>query len=298
ISGPTGKGKGRSRIEKKRTEISNAITGIEKEMKQKLDDVEKKMDEMNATTNTTAENYNTNSDNTTMANESINTTSDDNTTSNCDLTKCDSKYYTLKAVQETRESIKKRLDVYNDKYVKKTVDVSREFIKELNEDPLKKIDAIIDNSTKAAKTFKEDSLKKYEELKDKANELKGKTTEFKERLKNSPLKAMEEIVKDAKTDATKKLEEYKDEYKKNSKVIFEKIEKDAKTAKQDIIDASKKMLDKIEIKKVIEEKLTSTVEKFPSMLNLPSKKEVEDLIKGIDSVNRKVDSLANQPIAA
>ncbi|MBF0228328.1 MAG: hypothetical protein HQK63_01845 [Desulfamplus sp.] len=258
------------------------------------------MDKMNATTNTTAENYNTNSEDTTMVNESINTKSDDNTTSNCNSTKCESKYYTLKAVQDARESVKQRLDVYNEKYVKKTVEVSREFMKELNKDPLKKIDAIIDNSTKAAKTFKEDSLKKYEELKDRANELKDKTKEFKEKIKNSPVKTMEEIVKDAKVDATKKFEEYKEEYKKNSKVIFEKIEKDAENAKQDIIDASKKVLDKIELKKVLEEKLTRTVEKFPSMLNLPSKKEVEDLIKGIDSVNRKVDSLANQnqPIAA
>jgi hypothetical protein len=36
-------------IEKKRTEISNAITGIEKEMKQKLDDVEKKIAEIKET---------------------------------------------------------------------------------------------------------------------------------------------------------------------------------------------------------------------------------------------------------
>ncbi|MBF0376930.1 MAG: hypothetical protein HQK72_05560 [Desulfamplus sp.] len=256
------------------------------------------MDEINATTNTTAENYNTTSENTTMVNESINTTSDDNTTSNYDSTKCESKYYTLKAVQETRESIKKRLNVYNEKYVKKTVAVSREFIKELNEDPLKKIDAIIDNGTKAAKSLKDDSIKKYDELRDKTKELKDKTKELRDKLKNSPLKAMEEIVKDVKNDATKKFEGYKEEYKKNRKNVIEKIEKDAETAKQDIIDASKKVLDKIELKRVIEEKLTSTVEKFPSMLNLPSKKEVEDLIKGIDSVNRKVDSLSKQPLAA
>ncbi|MBF0232511.1 MAG: hypothetical protein HQK65_05660 [Desulfamplus sp.] len=226
-------------------------------------------------------------DNTTLENATTDTAATENTTTICGEKNCESKYYTLKAVQETRESIKQRLDTYNEKYVKKPVETGRGFMKDLNADPLKKIDALIDDGTKAVKTLKSDSIKKYDELKD-------KTKEFTEKVKNSPFKVMGDIVKDAKTDTTRKFEEYKE----NGKKIIENIEKDAELAKKELIDAGKKALDKIAFKKSIEEKMNSTIEKFPSMLNLPSKKEVEELIKGIDSVNRKVDSLTGQASAA
>ncbi|MBF0468702.1 MAG: hypothetical protein HQK61_07430 [Desulfamplus sp.] len=204
----------------------------------------------------------------------------ESTTVSCDTNNCESKYYTLRTAKETRESIKKRLDEYNEKYVKKTVETGRTFMKDLNADPLKKIDALIDDGTKAVKTIKADSIKKYDELKD-------KTKDFTEKVKNSPFKVMGDIVKDARADTTRKLEEYKE----NGKKMVENIEKDAEIARKDLLDAGKKALDKVAFKKTVEEKISSTIEKFPSMLNLPSKKEVEELIKGIDSVNRKVDSL-------
>ncbi len=207
---------------------------------------------------------------------------------------CDSKYHTLNAIRETRETIKKRLDEYNEKYLKKTVENGRDFIKELNNEPLKKIDQLIDNGTKAAKNLKSDSIKKYDELKDRTKELKEKTREFTAKIKGSPFKAMGDMVKEAKEDVSKKIDKYSAEYKETRKKVVEHIEKDAEIIKQDMIDAGKKAIDKIGIKKSIEDKLSSTIEKFPSMLNLPSKKEVEELIKGIDSVNRKVDHLADQ----
>lgn len=207
---------------------------------------------------------------------------------------CDSKYHTLNAIRETRETIKKRLDEYNEKYLKKTVENGRDFIKELNNEPLKKIDQLIDNGTKAAKNLKSDSIKKYDELKDRTKELKEKTREFTAKIKGSPFKAMGDMVKEAKEDVSKKIDKYSAEYKETRKKVVENIEKDAEIIKQDMIDAGKKAIDKIGIKKSIEDKFSSTIEKFPSMLNLPSKKEVEELIKGIDSVNRKVDHLADQ----
>lgn len=214
------------------------------------------------------------------------------TSENCES--CESKYHTLNAIREKRDSIKKRLDEYNEKYLKKTVESGREFIKDLNAEPLKKIDELIDNSTKAAKTLKADSIKKYDELKDKTKEIREKTKEFTQKIKSSPFKAAGDMVKEAKEDISKKVDKYTADYKETKNKIVENIEKDAETIRHDIIDAGKKAIDKIGFKKTIEEKLNSTIERFPSMLNLPSKKEVEELIKGIDSVNRKVDHLADQ----
>ncbi|MBF0390459.1 MAG: hypothetical protein HQK71_10195 [Desulfamplus sp.] len=208
---------------------------------------------------------------------------------------CESKYYTLRAVKETSESIKRNIDTYNDKFVKKPIDAGRQFIKDLNAEPLKTIDGLIDNSKNAAKSLKAESMQKYGTFK---FEIKDKTKEFADKFKASPFNAIGEVVKETKEDAAKKIDGYLDVYKENKNKIVENLEKDVVIAKQDIIDATKKALDKIGIKKVIEEKVSSTVEKLPSMLNLPSKQEVEELIKGIDSVNRKVDSLTKEFITA
>ncbi|SLM30204.1 hypothetical protein MTBBW1_2130099 [Desulfamplus magnetovallimortis] len=197
------------------------------------------------------------------------------------------RFETIKAIRETRESFKKKVDCYNDKYIKKTVDSGREFMKELQNDPLKKIDSIIEDSSKAVKTFKSDSRKKYDEVKTKSKEISGK-------FKESPFKYVGDVVKDAKADTEKKIEKYKE----NRKKFLEGVEKDVNIIRQDIMDAGKKVIDNLPMKKRVEKKISSTIEKFPSILNLPSKKEVEELISGLDSVSKKVDSLSKQASAA
>lgn len=199
----------------------------------------------------------------------------------------ESRYHTIKAVRETRESFKKRVDSYNEKYIKKTVDAGRDFMKELQEDPLKRIDGLIEESTKAVKTLKSDSRKKYDEVKARSKEISGK-------LKESPFKYVGEVVKDVRTDTDKKFEKYRE----NGKKFFEGVEKDVTVIRKDLVDAGKKAIDSLPMKKSVEKQITRSIEKFPSILNLPSKKEVEELIKGIDNVSKKVDSLSKQSFAA
>lgn len=249
-----------------------------------MNEIHETIDLMTTTDNSTA-------DSTTLESSTTDSGADsgsiESISTTCKSQKGESKYHTLRAVQETRESMKRRLDLYNEKYVSKSIESGRGFIKGLNKDPLKKIDEMISSSTKAAKNLRSDSVKKYDELKD-------KTKEFTEKVKKSPFKMMGSIASQAKSDTTRKFEEYRASRRK----IVENIEKDAEIVKKDILDAGKKVIDKIAVKRSIEEKIGRTVQKLPSMLNLPSKKEVEELIKGIDSVSRKVDSLAGQSVTA
>lgn len=198
----------------------------------------------------------------------------------------ESRYQTINTICETRESFKKRVDSYNSKYIRKPVEVGRGFVKELQDDPLKRIDTLIEDSTKAVKKLKTDSRKRYEDIRTKSKEISGK-------VKDSPFKYMGKVVKDAKGDTDKKLEKYKESRTK----FLNGVEKDVAVIRKDIWDAGKKALDKVPVKKSVEKRLNATIEKVPSMLNLPSKKEVEELIKGLDNVSKKVDSLGKQPSA-
>ena len=198
-----------------------------------------------------------------------------------------SRFQTLNTLHDTRESLKKSVFDYNEKLIKKPVDAGRQFVKELQNDPLKKIDGVIEESTKAVKTFKDDSRKRMDEVKTKSKEISAK-------LKKSPSKYVGEMVSDVKRDTEKSFSKYSEDRKK----FVDAVEKDLTLIRDDVVDAGKKALDKLPMKKSIEKKMNTTFEKFPSMLNLPSKKELEALIKEVDTVSRKVDSLSKQTAAA
>lgn len=198
-----------------------------------------------------------------------------------------SRFQTLNNLHDTRESFKKNVTDFSDKLIKKPVDAGRRFVKELKADPLKKIDGVIEEGTKTIKALKSDSRKKFDDV-------KSKSKEISEELKKSPFKYMGGVVKDVKSETEKTWSKVGEERKR----FVDGVEKDFSLIREDVVDASKKAMDKFPMKKRIEKGMTSTFDKFPSMLNLPSKKELEALIKEVDSVSRKVDSLSKSSVAA
>ncbi|MBF0200046.1 MAG: hypothetical protein HQK66_01810 [Desulfamplus sp.] len=197
------------------------------------------------------------------------------------------RYETARAIRDTRDALKKRVDSYNEKYIKGSLESGREFMKELQDDPLKKIDALVDEGTKKIKTLKSDSLKRYDDVKSKSKDISAK-------LKEKPFKYAGEVVKEIRDDADRVIEKYKEKSRK----VINTLEKDIEIARKEFVDNGKKAIEKLPMKKRAEEKINATIEKFPSIFNLPSKKEVEELIKGVDNVSRKVDSLARHASAA
>jgi len=176
-------------------------------------------------------------------------------------TKTESKFYIAKTVVEMKEKIKKKVETYNEKFVKKQLENGREFLTELKADPVKRIDALIDEG--------KDTLKKAKAV----------------RMGN-----IQKKVDKTKNDVRKKIEEINLETKK----VYKGIGNDAKLIVEDFIAMGKKNLDKLPMKKTIEKKISASINAIPSKLNLPSKDEIENLVIGIDGVNKKVDALHKQ----
>jgi len=101
---------------------------------------------------------------------------------------------------------------------------------------------------------------------------------------------MKEKIDKTKSKVRKKIEKINLETKK----VYKGIENDAKLIVEDFIAMGKKNLDKLPIKKTIEKKISDSINAIPSKLNLPSKDEIENLVVGIDGVNKKVDDLHKQ----
>jgi len=67
-----------------------------------------------------------------------------------------SKFYVVKNVKETQKKIEDRVKIYNEKFVKKQISNSKEFITELKKHPVKRIDEIIDDSKNAIKKTRDE----------------------------------------------------------------------------------------------------------------------------------------------
>jgi len=170
----------------------------------------------------------------------------------------ESRFYIAKTINETKEKIEGKVKTYNEKYVKKQVETGREFITELKADPVKRIDDLIDDSRDAIKRVR--------------------------------VERMENLQKRVAT-TKKEVRERMDRITKETRTIYKGIGNDAKLIVEDIVALGKKRLDKMPMRKTIEKKISHGIDAIPSKLNIPSKEEIDNLVKGIDGVSKKVDAL-------
>jgi hypothetical protein len=174
-------------------------------------------------------------------------------------TKKESKFYIAKTINGAREKIEGKVKTYNEKYVKKQLESGREFITELKADPAKRIDGLIDDS--------KDALKK---------------------ARSQRMDTLQKKVETTKKDVQKKF----NKINKETRTIYKGIENDAKMVLEDIVALGKKNIEKFPMKKNIEKKISAGFNAIPGKLNLPSKEEIDNLVSGIDGVNKKVDALS------
>ena len=175
--------------------------------------------------------------------------------------KKESRYYIVKTINEAKEKIETKVKTYNEKYVKKQLETGREFITDLKKDPVKTIEDFIYDSREAFK-----------------------------KIKSTRMETVQKKVDTTKKDVQEKIKTVNQTTKK----VYKGIENDAKLIAEDFLAMGKKNLDRIPMKKTIEKKISDSINSIPSKLNLPSKMEIDNLVTGIDGVNKKVDALNRQ----
>ena len=157
---------------------------------------------------------------------------------------------------------------YNEKYITKPFESSKDFVLGMKNDPQKTFGEILDNGKGFVENIKKDPQKVWSDLLDNGKDLAdGYREDF--------LKIVENIMD-------------------GGKDFYAGVEKDARKMMDDLLDRSKKITEQIPGKSTLEKGISRTLESIPDRLNLPSKKDMENLSKTVRTLNTKLNTLSKQ----
>ncbi|MCJ7686274.1 MAG: hypothetical protein MUO68_18490 [Desulfobacteraceae bacterium] len=179
--------------------------------------------------------------------------------------------HSLKAVRKTSANWIETGKDYNEKYVLKPFETGKDFVEEMQKDPLKTIEGLIDDG----KNFIKDVTK-------------------------DPRKVFDGFVEDGKDFVGELRDDFRsgiDDFIDGSKNFYKGLQKDIRQAFEGIVDKGKNLTDKIPMVNTIEEGIAKGLKSVPDRLNLPNKKDVEMLAKTVKTLNRKINALSKAQAA-
>lgn len=201
--------------------------------------------------------------------------------------KATSRFYVIKTVTGATEKLTNKLDDYNKKYIKDPVVNARDFAKDLKNEPRKTVDTIVEDGKEFVGDLKKDARKRIDNLTD-----DSKT--FLKKAKKTPRKAINGLVDDGKDyfsdikeNAWDKIEAAFDD----TRSFLQGVEKDARLIIEDVVENGKKAIEKVPGKQTFEKEFDSRIKTIPSLLNIPSKNDIEKLSRGMKDLRKKVDVL-------
>ncbi|SMD00369.1 hypothetical protein SAMN02746065_12023 [Desulfocicer vacuolatum DSM 3385] len=169
-----------------------------------------------------------------------------------------SRFYVAQSIRDAKEKIQEKIKTYNEKYMKEQLETGRGFIHEFKSDPVKTVDDLIGDSHNVI-----------------------------QKIKSARMEILQKKMDTTKKDVHRQLEKIN----KTTHTVCKGIEGDAKLIAEDLLDLGKKNLDKMSLKKKIEKKIFQGIDAIPEKLNIPSKKDIDDLRNSINRVNQKLDGL-------
>jgi hypothetical protein len=166
----------------------------------------------------------------------------------------------VKTIQKVTDTVSEKVKDYNEKYLSKAIDKSKEAIKEYNE---KYVAKTIEKGKEAYKEYNDKYISKAVD----------QTKEYFDKPYKKAADALDEALKKG-----RKLE--KDAYKKMDKYI----------------QRGRKIMYKLPMVETIERKMTDGLNAVPSIINMPTKGEIEKLTIAMETLNTNIESLKRQHV--
>jgi|GEM_PF-901083 len=182
--------------------------------------------------------------------------------------KAESRFYAVRSLNKTKENWISTVKDYNEKYITKPFETSKDFVVDMKNNPQKTFGEIFDNGKGFVEDIKKDPKKMWREMLDSSKDLADNYRE----------------------DFLKIVDNFMD----GGKDFYAGLEKDAKKMADDLLDKGKKMTDQIPGKDTVEKGISRGLESIPDRLNLPSKKDMEKLSKTVRTLNTKLNTLSKQ----
>ena len=182
--------------------------------------------------------------------------------------KAASRFHAIRSLHKTRENWIETVKGYNEKYITKPFENSKDFVVDMKNDPKKAFESLFDNGKDFVQDLKKDPKKAWKDLADGSRNLTGD-------VRKSFLKAVDNV-------------------RDSGKDFYAGLGKDTQSILNDLVDRGKKLTDRIPGKNTLEKGLSKSLESIPDRLNLPSKKDMERLSKTVRTLNAKLNTLSKQ----
>ena len=182
-----------------------------------------------------------------------------------------SSLHTIKSIRKSADKWMETMNESVEKYVTKPFETGKTFVADLRDDPIRMVEGWYSDGKEFIGDVTKDPQKVFKEFVD-----NGK--EFTEGVKKSFRATMDDVV-DSGNDLHKGV-------KKDSRKLFD-----------DLLENGRKLMDKFPMMKKIEEGVGNTLQSIPEKLNLPNKKDMDDLSKAIKALNQRMNALGKQVAA-
>jgi len=174
-------------------------------------------------------------------------------------------------MKENRDNWIETTKDYNEKYVLKPFETGMDFVEDLQKNPVKTLEGLLDDGKDFIKDVTKDPRKVF-------NGFVEDGKDFVEELRDDFRSAMDDFID-------------------GGKGFYKGLQKDTRKAFEDIVDKGKNLTDKIPLVNTMEEGITKGLKSVPDRLNLPNKKDVETLAKTVKTLNRKINALSKAQAA-
>jgi len=182
-----------------------------------------------------------------------------------------SQFHAVRAMKKNRDNWIETTKDYNEKYVLKPFETGMDFVEDLQKNPVKTFEGLLDDGKDFIKDVTKDPRKVF-------NGFVEDGKDFVEELRDDFRSAMDDFID-------------------GGKGFYKGLQKDTRKAFEDIVDKGKNLTDKIPLVNTMEEGITKGLKSVPDRLNLPNKKDVETLAKTVKTLNRKINALSKAQAA-
>ena len=182
-----------------------------------------------------------------------------------------SQFHAVRAMKKNRDNWIETTKDYNEKYVLKPFETGMDFVEDLQKNPVKTLEGLLDDGKEFIKDVTKDPRKVF-------NCFVEDGKDFVEELRDDFRSAMDDFID-------------------GGKGFYKGLQKDTRKAFEDIVDKGKNLTDKIPLVNTMEEGITKGLKSVPDRLNLPNKKDVETLAKTVKTLNRKINALSKAQAA-
>ena len=193
-----------------------------------------------------------------------------------------SRFYVVRSIQDARKNMTERVENYHQEFIKDPIQSGKEIVEDFKDDPRKAMDNLVDDGRKFMGDLKKDSKKKV-------NGVVADSKKLYKKARKNPRKTFNNMLDDGRDFAEDLLED--------GKSFMKGIEKDARIVLDEMADNSKKALDKLPGKKVIQKKLEKRIKSLPKQFNLPTRKDMNLLLGRLEDLNTKIDTLGKEIVA-